>query len=308
MSNAHQKLAIVTATIDLDRAWPCIATWLKDASYPVRLYIVEQGGGRRDWERKVVAVTSRAESHHVLRCGLRLIAGVVPPFALGVAQALHDGADIVACFHDDLQFQDAEGWDIRLRKLFGERPDVGLVGYGGAMGLADDNIYKIPYDPMQLVRKDFGSNMRDAESHGQRWTRDREIAVLDGFSQIGRAEFWRGQIGPRLEVAEGTKAPATATLLHDMEERGVVHHAYDAALGAYAKLLGWRVWFLPEPVHHFGGLTAVADPRYHEWANLRTSNEDRAGSGDQWFWEQSHRIIYDTFKDTGTLPIRVQGP
>lgn len=313
MSLNVPKLALVTATIDLDRAWPFIGTWLHKAEYPIQVYIIEQGQGAREWERKVVAGTHGTGDHHVQRYGRRGIAGVVSPFAQGLAKALHDGAEIVACLHDDVELapEAPAGWDSRVRKLFGYKREVGLVGYGGALGLAEENIYQpgVPYNPMQLVRKDFGSNMTHAEAHGQRWTREREIAVLDGFSQIGRAEFWRGQAGPGHEQA-ATIPPITLApnLFYEMHNQGIVHHAYDAALGAYAKALGWKVWFLPEPVHHHGGLTAVADPRYHAWADHRTEHEEKAGSGDQWFWEQSHRIVYDTFKNTGALPIRVQGP
>lgn len=311
----HPTLAIVTATIDLERAWKSLASWLYFAEHPLNMYIVEQGNGRREWERKVMAVNTDFNArHYIERRGERHIQGVVTPFASGVVKALHEGAEIIACLHDDVEFLDvpeSRGWDTRVRRLFGERADVGLAGYGGALGLGEEHIYQpgVPYNPMQLVRKQFGSNMRDAEAHGERWTHAREIAVLDGFSQIGRAAFWRGQLAPTAQEDGFRPVTRYATLFHELEAHGLVHHAYDAALGAYAKALGWKVWFLPEPVHHHGGLTAVADPRYHEWANTETEHArevaQAVGSGDQFFWERSHRAVYDLFKKAGVLPIRV---
>ena len=92
-----------------------------------------------------------------------------------------------------------------------------------------------------------------------------------------------------------------------MQRWGVIHHFYDGILGALAKRLDWQVWFIPVTCHHFGGRTAVGDPRYHEWANHYAQQTDRLGIeeegiGDQVFWLRSHRIGYNEFRDV--LPIR----
>ena len=77
-----------------------------------------------------------------------------------------------------------------------------------------------------------------------------------------------------------------------------------------ARQLGYMVWLLPVACHHYGGMTAVADPRYHEWANRYAQQTDRMegileeGTGDQIFWLRSHRQVYELFKGTGVLPIR----
>lgn len=293
------RLAIVTATIAYDRARPCIESWLATAQGPLDLYIVGNGSRNEDWVR-----VRREPGVNVYGMHRREILGVVPAFAAGVQRALVDGAEIIACLHDDVEIE-GDNWDQEVLHLFRACPHAGLVGFGGAFGLADDDIYKRPYNPMQLVRKRFVSNMRHAEAHGERCTVPHRISVLDGFSQIGTRAFWTGQP----HVPGKTTAYKDANLLDVLQKLGVVHHAYDAALGAFAAQLGYQVWLCPIPVHHHGGLTAVGDPRYHSWANTTYQYEDLEQpekgvlTGDQAFWEKSHRVVYELFRDV--LPLRV---
>jgi hypothetical protein len=130
--------------------------------------------------------------------------------------------------------------------------------------------------------------MRDAELHGYRSLLAERVACLDGFSQIGRAGFWRGHTTGGQRISEGPW-----TILKDL---GIVHHLYDGLLGCIAKRNGWETWYLPVACHHYGGRTAVADQGYQLWA------ERRIAGGDRGFWEAAHRIGYDTFRDV--LPLR----
>lgn len=285
------KLAVVTATVDSLRAAPCLESW-----GDVPLVIVEQGRGP-SWKGR----------EGIYRLVSTEILGVVPAFARGVQVALRGGADIVACLHDDLEIHDP-GWAHVVQAMFQLNSTIGLVGFGGATGLADHDIYRKPYDPMQLARKNFMSNMRDAEAHGVRVTEARQVACLDGFSQIGRRGYWEGCTPPDAKGFEESEYPDGTNLFQVMQDWGIVHHAYDAALGCFANRLRWQTWMLPIPCHHHGGLTAVADPRYHEWA-AHYSYEDLerpekgVAEGDAGFWEKSHRVVYETFRDV--LPIRV---
>lgn len=259
------------------------------------------------------------------------ILGVVPAFAIGVQRALEDGADIIACLHDDLLIQQY-AWDLTVKHFFYAHPRCGLVGFGGGTGLGAGDIYQTPYNPMQLARQDFVSNMQDAEAHGRRGLVPERVACLDGFSQIGRREFWRGFGADRPNVicptckstgfgasawkagqclfCDGTEGgdPPQSDLFSLMQSWGVVHHFYDGMLGAFAKRLGWEVWMLPVAVHHLGGQTAVGDPAYHQWANQQlTITEEHtdtvSATGDQAFWRRAHEIGYAQFKDV--LPIRI---
>lgn len=297
------RLAVVTASIDYSRALPVLTGWYERAAQPIDLYVVHQAGWNRDWQKFYEGPTPLT----VYTC--KDILGVVHAFAIGVRRALHDGANIIACLHDDLEIEQ-DGWDEDVVRLFKACPRAGLCGFGGAKGLGSDDLYQVPYNPMQLARQNFGSNMRHAEVHGMRWEHAQPAACLDGFSQIGLREFWLG--GERLSfqgASFGTEPyPSQGNLFEQMQAWGVTHHFYDGMLGCFAKRLGWQVWYLPITCHHHGGMTAVADPRYHAWANRYAQQTDRLegieeeGTGDQIFWLRSHRIGYEQFRDV--LPIR----
>lgn len=228
--------------------------------------------------------------------------GVVPAFALGVRRALQDGHEILACFHDDLLIEQ-DGWDELVLSHFALNDACGLLGFGGARGLGDPDLYVTPYRPMQLARREFLSNMRDAEAHGQRMTVATRVSCLDGFSQIGRREFWQGYYRGAPIASELTRMEdllqdrGSDNLFEAMQALGVIHHFYDGMLGCYATRLGWETWMLPVRVHHYGGRTAVSDETYHAWAQRQDPQ------GDQGFWEAAHRIGYEHFRDV--LPLRV---
>lgn len=297
------SLAIVTATLNAERALGCTSSWTITSRGPIDYYMVWQGltqpkdlgwsdGGSQ---------TFGSRRHTIHHYGSTEILGVVPAFAIGVQQALEAGHDIIACLHDDLEIADP-AWDLLVTKLF-QDTQVGLCGFGGGIGLGDHDIYQTPYDPMQLARVGFVSNMRDANAHGARSLLPVQVACLDGFSQIGRKEYWMGlpaHTDVRLDPAPAFYAKVN--LFQRMQDWGIIHHAYDAALGCFAKRLGWQAWMLPIRCHHFGGRTAVADPNYQAWAN--SQHTLLAGeTGDQAFWVNAHRIVYDQFRDV--LPIRV---
>jgi hypothetical protein len=304
MAAERARLAVVSATIDLDRALACFNSWRDRSVAPIDYYIVEQGRGPRDWEQRDASPKGR-----LFGMEHRQILGVVPAFARGVAQALHDGAQIVACLHDDLEIEQ-DGWDEDVVRLFKACPRAGLCGFGGGTGLGASDIYQTPYNPMQLARQRFGSNMRHAEAHGERWTAAQPVACLDGFSQIGTWEFWRGLTRSTLATGAGHQIfldDQPTNLFAVMESYGIIHHAYDAALGAYAARHGYQVWFLPVACHHYGGRTAVADDRYTQWAKAHVPPQhDQQGNlaeGDTAAWLQAHQWTYNEFRDI--LPIRV---
>ena len=218
--------------------------------------------------------------------------GVVPAFRLGVDHALaHSSAGIIACLHDDLLIRDLH-WVARVVEIFRRYPQVGLVGFGGATGLGDPDLYKKPYAPEQLARRGFVSNLDDAEAHGQRGLVPQRVACLDGFSLIGRREFLEGYT-----VQAEAGYPAHDRPWTVLDSLGMRHHFYDGALGCLARRYGWETWFVPIRCHHFGGRTAVGDPQYQTWAQTQVAG------GDHGFWQHAHRIGYDAFRDV--LPFTV---
>lgn len=269
------QLAIVTATTNPERARDCVISWSQHAAHNLALYAVENGGDQP-------------------------YLGTVPAFAEGVRRALAGGHEIIACFHDDLLIEE-EGWDAKVLHYFQRFPQIGLAGFLGGTGLGDADIYQTPYSPHQLARKDVVSNERNAEAHGARTTAATRVAVLDGFSQIGRRAYWQGrkQHYPGNLITGLDAMQGYQNLFAQMAAWGITHHAYDAALGAFAARLGWEVWMLPVACWHQGGQTAVGDAGYAEWAKTIVPG------GDQDFWELAHREVYDRFRDV--LPIRVGG-
>ncbi|MGH8866161.1 MAG: hypothetical protein ACREVZ_16210, partial [Burkholderiales bacterium] len=183
-------LCIVTATTDPHRADACLDSW-----GDVPLIIVVNGG---TWGPAEAETTGRQARWITSPSYL----GTVPAFRVGVEAALEMGAEIIACFHDDLEMLDPH-WAPKVLTHFRRHPECGLAGFGGAIGLGAADIYQTPYDPMQLARIGFRSNMKDAEAHGIRSLLPERVACLDGFSQIGRAEFWTAKIGPLLQEYRG---------------------------------------------------------------------------------------------------------
>ena len=254
-------LGIVTATTNPKRASSCIASWEAHASRELALHVV---------------------TNQYL--------GVVPAFRLGVDTLLgkYPEVDIIACFHDDLEIEEPH-WDVKVETAFHRYAQLGLAGFSGAIGLGSDGLYKEPYDPMQLARIGFRSNLVDAEKHGARSMVSEWVVCCDGFSLIGRRDFFLGHPG---DNQQPYMRPWTY-----LEKLGVIHHFYDGAFGCLARRLGWQVRYLPIRCRHLGGQTAVGDPGYQRWAATQVPGGDRE------FWEQAHRIGYDTFKDC--LPLRL---
>ena len=269
------KLAVVTASVDPEKTKEYWHTWRRNAEQDWNLYMVLNGEAPKDDKVYRVAMPwgEHVWIHH------QGFGGVVPMFRRGVQVAISDGADVIACLHDDVAIYD-KGWDTTVEFLFALKTRCILAGFGGALGLGDSDIYRKPYSPMQLARQDFISNMRDAEQHGRRVVEPPRVACLDGFSLIGRAEFF-------------------GWAWEEMERLGVVHHFYDGLISGMVAGERKEVWLLPVYCHHAGGQTAVGSVGYQKWA------ERQIDGGDQGFWEAAHRIGYEELR--GVLPLRVGG-
>lgn len=286
------RTVVVTATTNPNRAAACMASW-----GPVPKVVVLNGpkaAVSTTWQHHVGGVTTVTPTGKDTDPSKPVppdYLGTVPAFKAGTEVALEMGAEIIACLHDDLRIDDPH-WVQQVEDRFDREPQVGLLGFGGAIGLGADNIYQVPYQPMQLARIGFRSNLVDAEVHGTRSLLAERVACLDGFSQIGRREFWEGQ-SPNTRIAH----PEPFRPWHVLADLGMIHHFYDGALGCLAARYGWQVYYLPIRGQHYGGQTAVGDQGYQQWANARTQG------GDHGFWEQAHKSGYDAFKDV--LPIRI---
>lgn len=273
MKPKNSQLAIVTATVDPQQAEACFASWERTSAYACSSYIVYSRFSPEPLTPQRIDHTRKAPYAAVIT---RHGGGVVPAFAEGVAHAFRDGAEAVLCLHDDVEILEQD-WDLRVLDAL----DLGVrfAGFGGATSLGSADLYRTPYDPMQLARGGFVSNMRDAEAHGRRSVVPVPCVVFDGFSQLGTKDWF----GEAWQVLVGL---------------GVVHHFYDGMLGCLAARAGVQPGvMIPVACHHWGGRSAVGNAAYQAWAREQTPE------GDQGFWQQAHRIGYDAFSDC--LPLRV---
>lgn len=269
-------LVVVTATANLETARPFLASWSATATFDWPLVVIENGG----------KTEGHCDARHVIIERHDAFLGSVPAFTRGmdlIVQAKLTPKVIVA-LHDDVEVYE-DGWDAKVLAAFASKQNLGLAGFSGAAGLGADDIYRTEYSPMQLARQGFVSNLRDAEAHGRRSEVVEASVCCDGFSLIGRASWWLHGTSPRGKQLRPW---------HAMRDAGVLHHAYDSAMGAWAARAGYNCEYLPVACHHAGGRTAVANQQYGEWA---------AGQGgDGAFWEYAHRWAYDEFRDV--LPLR----
>lgn len=271
-------LVVITATANLLEATPRLLQWRDLASFSWPLIIVENGGVTEGYVNEGSTVIVR--THEWL--------GSVPAMTKGVALAreLYKPL-VVAALHDDLEIHE-RGWDVRVLDHFTQHKQCGLAGFSGATGLGSDTIYLDPYDPMQLARQGFRSNLVDAEAHGERSTRVERVACHDGFSLIGRANWWFW----------GTQGDGKREGLpwEQLVVAGVRHHCYDSIFGILAAKAKWESWYLPIACQHLGGRTAVANEKYQQWAM------GQVDGGDAGFWHRAHQVGYEMGR--GILPLR----
>lgn len=100
---------------------------------------------------------------------------------------------IIGLPHDDVVCLE-KGWHERVLREFSD-PTVGMVCFGGGRGHGSDDLYTAPYKLSNLARRQFMSNMEDAEKHGIRFTGECDVAVADAFAVFIRRsvlERWGG--------------------------------------------------------------------------------------------------------------------
>lgn len=187
----------------------------------------------------------------------------------------HTTDSILAYIHDDVAIYEPD-WDLRVLKEFDD-PTVAVVGFGGGTGLGTPGIYKTPYRLQQLARSCYASNVRDAEVHGERFTGERDVAVLDGFSLIIRRSF--------LDEIGGWPT------------KDLTFHMYDAFIGCMARRYGYRVRLVGIDCHHFGGRTSTR-PGYNDW--LKT----KYGKTDVDIHSGAHEYCYREFRDLLPFDVR----
>lgn len=255
---------VIACTSDLDQAYRNVATWTSNAILPHEVLLVGDGIEFDSVEQPVPGDWSLAT--YPDRGG--------PVVSLQRGYEYTEG-DILAYIHDDVVIHEP-GWDQRVLTEFDD-PSVGVVGFGGALELGLQGIYRTPYRLQQLARTDYMSNVDDAPVHGQRFVGERDVVVLDGFSLIVRRKL--------LDKAGGWPIDH------------LMFHMYDAWLACMARRLGYRTRLVGVRCHHYGGRTSTQRP-YNEWLG------EKHGKTDADVHREAHEWVYDEFRDV--LPLKLE--
>lgn len=166
---------------------------------------------------------------------------------------------ILGLMHDDLMVYE-HNWDLRVLKEF-EDPTVGMVGFAGALRHGSPDLYKAPYELPQLGRFGFRSNMRNAEHHGERFTGECDVAVLDGFAMFVRR--------PILEKVGGWPLGTD-----------INYFCYDYWLSCEVRRQGYRIRLVGVDCDHLSGKTA----------SMVQLKDDHAAAH-KWLYEHSRDVL-----------------
>ena len=143
-------------------------------------------------------------------------------------------------------------------------------------GIGAHDIYKIPYELIQLARHNVHSALVDAEVHGYRAHGPMRIATADGCALIMRRSFL-DQIGGWSWWPE-------------------VNHGYDNAIACMLRRHGRQLWLLPVVFAHPSLLKLYGGHKNDAGA---ARYAERFGD----CYTRAHWQLYDTFRDV--LPFHV---
>jgi GT2 family glycosyltransferase len=181
--------------------------------------------------------------------------------------------DILIYMHSDLDIIDPN-WLKRVMDCFIDS-GTAAVGLGGATSLGNLDLYRKPYNIWNLARGGYASNQVDAETHGERFTGVKKVAVLDAFFMAVRVDFLRSLGG----------WPVVC----------LTHHCLDLWLSCEVARAGKAIWMVGAGCHHHGG-RASTSPLYKKakWLQGGTLESDHG---------IPHKWIYENYRDV--LPIGV---
>lgn len=200
-------------------------------------------------------------------------------------------ADIIVYAHDDVIVTDPD-WLDRLMSIFsGERQQHNVAaGLGGATALGNRDLYRKPFNIWNMARRGYASNQVDAETHGERFTGVRQVAVLDAFLMAVRTDWLRRRITCLPVTYEGPKAYDAG-----WPTSYLTHHCLDLWLACEAARDNKEIWMVGASVAHLGGRTSTL-PVYKDacWLAGGTLESDHV---------RPHRWLYEEYRDC--LPIEV---
>jgi hypothetical protein len=180
--------------------------------------------------------------------------------------------DIFIYTHDDVTIHDPD-WYSMLTGAFDTEGHVVAVGFGGAAGLGNSDLYKRPYRMNDMARVGYASNQSDWQVHGELLPYPRRVAVLDAFVMAVRRSF--------LEEIGG------------WPEKHLTHHCLDLWLACEAARHNKQIWAVPVAcTHHGGGTSTKGVYANAKWLQGGTLDSDH---------QEPHRWLYENYRDA--LPI-----
>jgi hypothetical protein len=185
-----------------------------------------------------------------------------------------EDADFLIYLHDDVTIHDPD-WGVKLLCPFLENENCIAVGLGGATGLGNWNLHRQPYALRNMARTGYASNQTDAEVHGERFTGERRVAVLDAFCMAVRRSYL-------LSVGGWPTAHLT-------------FHCLDLWLACQAARDGKEIWMTGAScTHHGGGSSTKGVYQDAKWLQGGTAQSDH---------ELPHLFLFNEYRDV--LPIKV---
>jgi hypothetical protein len=271
------NIAICIPTMDVKRAAKCIGIARETSKHNVRVFVHRNGMPLITQEWVARDAYGDSTGADIITASAKNI-GVTPALhelylaATGPTGGFTDD-DFLLFIHDDTFILDLD-WDVKVKEWLAERPNAALFGFGGARGLGDPDLYQKPYVLSQLARRDFISNMRDAECHGRRVTEPTQVATLDLFAIGARVSFLKSIDGWNFWPH--------------------VHHGLDNAICCEAARQRREVWVFPIACHHAGGLTST-----------RVDFNKDFGEAEGKIHSDGHVTLYEDYRDV--LPLMVEG-
>lgn len=182
-------------------------------------------------------------------------------------------SEITIFIHDDVTLHDPE-WLQRVLSAF-QNSKVAAVGLGGATSLGSKDLYRKPYDIRNMARGGYASHQTDAETHGERFSGVRQVAVLDAFFMAVRTDWLRSRGGWPTEH--------------------LTHHCLDLWLACEAARCGKEIWMTGVSCTHHGGGSSTK-PSYGQarWLQGGTLESDH---------QIPHKWLWNEYRDV--LPIQV---
>lgn len=187
---------------------------------------------------------------------------------------MEEDSDFLIYLHDDVTIHDPD-WEVKLLSPLLESPARVAAGFGGATGLGNWNLHRQPYALRNMARSGYASNQTDAEVHGERFTGEKRVAVLDAFCMAVRRDYL---------LAVGGWPTSHLT-----------HHCLDLWLACQAARDGKEIWMTGVSCTHAGGGTSVkAAYQSAKWLQGGSTKADH---------ELPHKWLFQTYRDV--LPIQV---